>query len=1076
MVGADRFQDGFENRRHPIDEEKPAGGTADLSEENPRPDSPEDTRSKFRRLLASSGDESGFKEGDTEPLRLDKPTEPPPSFFVRNSGEKPAGPPSPPKPEPAQTALQGRATAGEKRQATAISPTKGPASHKPDPAATINTPISVPPPKNSTAGPARPADVIGCILRAGFLGLFGVVLIALCGLSVIFIQYYSIAKELPSIADLRERASQFETTRILDRDGIVLYEILDPSAGRRTYIPLEKISPNLIAATIATEDKGFYTHPGFDPLAILRAFWQNYQSGETVSGASTITQQLVRILLFSPEERSEQTYQRKIREAILAAEITRRYSKDKILELYLNEIFYGNLSYGIEAAAETYFDTTADKLTLAQAAFLAGLPQSPSIYDIYSNPEVVYQRMEDVLVLIVQLSREEGCIYVSNSPDKVCVEPTMLDEAMDEIRNYPFSPPSIPIRHPHWVYYVRSLLEAQFDAQKIYRSGFTVMTTLDGKFQEMAEAAVRQQISTLAAQRAGSGALVAIRPTTGEIIAMVGSADFYNESISGQVNMAVSPRQPGSSIKPLTYLAAFEKGWTPSTLIWDVPSEFPPSGIDNDFSPPYVPTNYDGRYHGPVRLREALANSYNIPAVKTLYFVGVYDNPGTPEEDGLIAFAKRMGITTLTRSDYGLALTLGGGEVTLLDLTGAYATIANEGKRIPPVAITRILDHSGNLVYEYQPPAGEQVIRPEHAYLMTSILSDNQARTPAFGANSVLNLPFPAAVKTGTTNDFRDNWTLGFTRDLAVGVWVGNPDYTPMQNTSGLSGAAPIWASVITSGIQMLDLGQPGRFPAPPGIVEQVICEDSGTLPSKWCPRQISEVFAADQPPLPKEMDLWQKVIIDTWTGYRASPACPDFVDEVFALNITDPWAKKWVRKNPQGMEWAERMGFDNPVVIAPERECRAEDPRPRMAFSSPGEGQIVATSPVQIIGIADATQGFEFYRLEWGLGQDPVEWRILVDRGGRVSQPDILFSWDLITVPSGPVTLRLTLRSTEGTFARKLLYFIVQLPTPTPVPTPTPLPTDTPTTTPLPSETPTPPVTPAETPSTPTPPPFGFP
>ena len=443
--------------------------------------------------------------------------------------------------------------------------------------------------------------------------------------------------------NLRQRSAQFETTRIMDRNGNLLYEIVDPSAGRRSYVPLDKISPYLIAATVATEDQGFYSHPGFDAFGIIRAFLQNYQSGGTiVSGASTITQQLSRALLFSPEERVEQSYQRKIREAILAAEVTRRYSKEEILESHLNENYYGNLAYGIEAAAQTYFNTSADKLTLAQAAFLAGLPQAPAVYDIHTNREVTLHRMEQVLYLMYEYSQEQGCIYISNSPQSVCVDALDVANSVDEISNFEFVPSDFEIRYPHWVTYIRNLLEQQYDPQTIYRSGFSVYTTIDPGLQDHAERIVEAQVNALADRHVTNGALVAIRPSTGEILAMVGSADFFEEDIDGQVNMAVSPRQPGSSIKPITYLAAFEKGWTPSTLIWDVPSEFPPSGDPADQRQPYIPVNYDERFHGPVTVRSALANSYNIPAVKTMEFVGIYDDPETPNEDGLISFARRL--------------------------------------------------------------------------------------------------------------------------------------------------------------------------------------------------------------------------------------------------------------------------------------------------------------------------------------------------------------------------------------------------------------------------------------------------
>jgi membrane peptidoglycan carboxypeptidase len=396
---------------------------------------------------------------------------------------------------------------------------------------------------------------------------------------------------------------------------------------------------------------------------------------------------------------------------------------------------------------------------------LAGLPQLPAVYDIYTNRDVTLGRHESVLVLMYQTSLEHGCIRVSNNQMPICVGAGEATSAAEEMRTYDFQVPYSELLYPHWVYYIRSILESTYDPQTIYRSGFTVHTTLDPGLQDRAQQIVLNQVNNLEAKHVSNGALIAIRPNTGEILAMVGSADFENKDIQGEINMSIIPRQPGSSIKPLTYLAAFEKGWTPATLIWDVPSGFPPSGDPNDPRDPYEPINYDEKFHGPVTVRTALANSYNVPAVKTLDFVGIYDDPDTEVEEGLIAFAQRVGITTFTRNDYGLALTLGGGEVTLLDLTNVYATLANGGRQVPLVAITRIEDFQGNLIFEYQQPAGEQVVRSEHAFLISNILSDYRARVPGFGTNPVINLPFPAAAKTGTTNDFRDNWTLGYTPD-----------------------------------------------------------------------------------------------------------------------------------------------------------------------------------------------------------------------------------------------------------------------------------------------------------------------
>lgn len=900
------------------------------------------------------------------------------------------------------------------------------------------------------------SDQLGCIFRMGIIGLFIIVTITLCIGSVGIFQYYNIAKDLPSVEDLREKASIFETTRILDRNGNVLYEILDPNAGRRTYVKLEDMSPYLIAATIATEDKDFYSNPGFDIFGIARALIQNFKSQETVSGASTITQQLTRNLILDTEERIQRTYTRKIREAILAQEITRRYTKDEILELYLNEINYGNLAYGIEAAAKTYFGIPAKNLNLGQAAFLAGLPQLPSIYNVYTNKDITLKRQQDVLLLMYQTSLEQNCIYVSNNQQGICVGAGEAALAAQEINEYEFHSPDIQIRYPHWVNYVRSQLEEQFDAQTIYRSGFTVYTTLDPGLQDTAQSIVREQIGKLEKNHATNGALIALRPGTGEILAMVGSADFYDEAIDGQVNMSIRPRQPGSSIKPLTYVAAFEKGWTASTLIWDVPSEFPPSGDPNDPRPPYKPVNYDGTFHGPVTVRSALANSYNIPAVKALDFIGIYDDPQTNYDDGLVGISRRLGIESLTRDDYGLSLTLGGGEVTLLEMTTAFGVFANGGRSIKPVAIEKIVDHNGELVYQYEAEPGDQIIRSEHAFLISSILSDNNARTPAFGQNSVLNLPFLAASKTGTTNDYRDNWTIGYTPDIAVGTWVGNADYTPMQNTSGLTGAAPIWSKFITESIQSITGGNPSGFAKPPGIVERVICVDSGTEPSQWCPKQRSEYFASDQLPLLKGYDLWQKALIDTWTGLLESADCSEFSDEILGLNVVDPWAIKWIEETKPGENWAKDAGFEKPIFFTPDKACSSDDPRPTLEFQNPQANSTIIESPLTIFGQVNATKNFYQYRLEYGIGDDPVQWEILHQKKVPMVEPDEIFSWDLLEIPEGIITLRLYMISTEDTYAEQKIQIILNVPTPTPTPTGTPTASPTYTKTPTPTMTPT--------------------
>ena len=904
----------------------------------------------------------------------------------------------------------------------------------------------------------------GCFLRGLIAMAFLAVISGLCVGSIFVYQYYSIASTLPDVSDLRNRASQFETTRILDRNGQTLYEILDPDAGRRTYIPLAQISPNLVAATIATEDKEFYTNPGFDPIAIVRALWQNYVTSGEGGGASTITQQLARALLLSPEERTQRTVTRKAREIILAAEITRRYTKDEIMELYLNEIYYGNLAYGVQAAAETYFGKSAKDLTMGEASFLAGLPQSPAVYDIYTNPEPTLIRQQQVLVLMFTLSNDQGCIKVSNSETPICIDPITATQAANDMKVYSFRPPSFDARYPHWVNFIRAQLEEQYDAQTIYRSGFVVYTTLDPVLQDKAQQLVTDQVAAMVDNNTHNGALVAIRPSTGEILAMVGSPDFNNDAISGQINMATSPtRQPGSSIKPFTYAAAFEKGWTPSTLVWDVPTQFPDGA-----NPPYEPRNYDGKFHGGMTVRVALSNSFNIPAVKALEFVGVYDDPNTPQKDGLIGMAERLGITSLTRNDYGLSLTLGGGDVSLFDMTAAYSVFANNGQRIPPVSILKITDFAGNVIYEYQPQPGEQVIRAEHAYLISSILSDNNARSLMFGPNSPLNLSFPVAAKTGTTNDIRDNWTMGYNPDLVTGVWVGNADYTPMINSSGLSGAAPVWSQFMEFAVPYLTNGAPSSFKRPDGIMDKVVCKLSGAEPSNLCDNQYTEVFASDQPPLRPGQDLARRVKIDLWTGLESSDACKGPTEEETVLNVTDKWARDWLDSGG-GRDWLENNNLPAHPRYAPDRECSASDPQPIIELKLT-DGEVITSTTLEIKGSAAADSGFKKWVLEYGLGAQPDAWTLLSESSNPVKD-GTLFTWN-INQPNGIISLRLTLFGEKAEVEKRIsLNLSLPIPTvPTSTPTQTPTfvpPSETPTIEIIaPSETPTPTEIPTETPT----------
>ncbi len=560
----------------------------------------------------------------------------------------------------------------------------------------------------------------------------------------------------------------FQTTRIYDRRGALLAELWEE--GRRTWVGLDRISPHLINATIATEDATFYSNVGVDPARIFGAALRNAQEGQVVSGASTITMQLARNLFLGPDQRYSQSMDRKLLEAGLAQELTALFSKDELLEMYLNLLNYGHLAYGPEAASQVYFGKPAADLTLAEATLLAGIPQQPAALDPFRDFPAARARQRVVLDLMVRhgyLSPEEA--------DAVYAEPLALNP----------DPDRRVFLAPHFVLYVRDVIDARLGEGTALRGGLTITTTLDLRFQDLAQETVARTVAALGPKHdLNNAALVALRPFSGEVLAMVGSAAFHDERISGQVNVALALRQPGSALKPLLYALALEENLiSPASVLWDIPVVY-----DLGAGRQYKPTNYDGKFHGPVTVRTALANSYNIPAVKLLDAVTV---------DRLLQRAEAFGIRSLNRGSawYGLSLTLGGGEVTLLELTAAYAALASDGQQVPVEPILAAVDSRGRPVPLARRPAGEplRAVSPAAAFLVTDILADNAARTPMFGANSPLKLSRPAAAKTGTTDDWRDNWTVGYTRYLVTGVWAGNTDGRPMKQVSGVSGAGPIW-------------------------------------------------------------------------------------------------------------------------------------------------------------------------------------------------------------------------------------------------------------------------------------------
>ena len=755
--------------------------------------------------------------------------------------------------------------------------------------------------------------------------------------------------DLPSPDRLYERSAA-PSTRITDRHGRLLYEILDPHGGAHTPVRLDDIPPDCVNAAIATEDASFYRNPGVDLRAIVRAIWINLRGGEILSGGSTITQQLARNLLLSPEERAHISLERKLREAILAWRLAHHYTKDEILALYLNETYYGNLAYGVEAAARTYFAKSAAELDLAECALLAGLPQSPARYNPLEFPPAAKARQSVVLGLMVKHG------YISEKEADLAAAEEL------GLASVPF-----PIQAPHFVMYVRGQLEKDFGLEAIYTRGLQVTTTMDLDAQQAAERAIRYRLEQLADTRAGqpprnvrNAAVVVMDPQTGEVLAMVGSPDYFDPRIDGAVNATLATRQPGSSIKPITYAAAFDPSRpepiTPATMVMDVRTAFVTREGD-----PYVPQNYDHRWRGPVLLRQALASSYNLVAVKVLDYVGV---------EAVTELARSLGITTFDDADrFGLALTLGGGEVRLLELTAAYSAFANGGYRAEPVTITRVEDSQGRVLRAWEVGRGPQVMDERVAYLITDILSDNFARAPTFGEGSPLRLSRPAAAKTGTTTDWRDNWTVGYTPDLAVGVWAGNADNEPMRHVSGVMGAAPIWHDVMEN----LHKGRPVReFVEPAGVLRREVCADSGLPPARGagtriesraqgsemgltspslalsalqpCARTITEVFIEGTQP--SRSDDWHWLVaLDARNGLLAGPGCPP----EYTVR------KQYTVYPAEAREWARRQGIPQPPQatspLCPGQALKGDGQASSIKVAAPGSpahGSLILTSPDQ--------------------------------------------------------------------------------------------------------------------------------
>lgn len=803
------------------------------------------------------------------------------------------------------------------------------------------------------------------------------------------------------------------STVITDRTGEnILYDLyIDED---RKYVDFASLPQTLKDATVAIEDKDFYKHQGFDPMAFLRIL-KNLVINRRLIGSSTLTQQLVKQVLLS----NERTVTRKIKELILSLKIEKKYSKDEILRMYLNESPYGGNIIGVAAAAQQYFGKEVSELTLTESVILAGLPQAPSRYYPYGDNNKAYvTRATEV----ARRMREDG--YITKDQET---------QVVSELETVAFKGLSTKINAPHFVMYVKSLLEEMYGTNVLESGGYKVVTTLDWDLQKKAESAVKEEVDKVTVSlNITNGASVTMDTNTGEILSMVGSKDYFDNSIDGQVNVTTRLRQPGSSIKPLVYATAFTKGYSPASMIADVVTEFP----GKDEKTPYTPKNYDGKEHGLISLRNALGSSINIPAVKLLALTGVSD---------VLNQGYKMGLSTLeptkeTLSRLGLSMALGGGEVKLLELVSAYSSFANTGYKVSPIAILKIVDRNGKVIYENKAVSPEKVLDEKVAFLINNILSDNNARLLTFSANSYLNIGSrPVAVKTGTTNDLRDNWTVGWSRDTIVGVWVGNNNNDKMKNVaSGVSGAAPIWRREM---LDVLSVRPDKEFEIPKGVTQIEVDKLSGYPAHDNYPSYKDWFVTASIPSGVDPIHTKLKVCKTDYTKLAdpvlVSQGNYDQVEFV-VIKESDPltnknlWQKgidEWVEKQPEGL------------YKAPKDYCLADDSM-NIRILSPGDKARVDGETVTV-------------RVEIASNKSISKAELYLDDTLEKTFTDTNYSVEIRTT-TGVHKIKIKATDVDDRVTESVREFVLNMdyPTATPTSTSTPTPTSTPTV--IPTVTPT--------------------
>lgn len=829
------------------------------------------------------------------------------------------------------------------------------------------------------------------LAKYGFLGV-----IALTLLLVVALPLLSFGLPTPDSVVRREGFS----TKILDRNGKALYDIFE--SERRTPININDMPVYLKQATIAIEDKNFYKHNGFDILGTLRGLSRFFTRGYA-QGGSTLTQQLVKNVLLS----SERSVFRKVKEFILAVQIERKYSKDEILQMYLNEAPYGGTAWGVESASETYFGKNARDLNLVESAILAGMPQLPSRYSPYSStPKAYVDRTTNVL----RRMREDG--YITKDQEEA---------ALAELPEFKFQAKGSSFKAPHFVQYVQKILEERYGEKVIEQGGLKVTTTLDLDLQEKAQEIVAEEISKVESQKITNGGVVVLDPNTGEILSMVGSKRFDDPDYDGQVNVTVALRQPGSSFKPFTYVTALKEGLTASTMIMDVPTTFPGGAGQPD----YKPVNYDGKYRGPVQMRYALGNSLNIPAVKLIAMVGIKDVLETSYEMGLTSLPP----TNETLKRVGLSLTLGGGEVRLLELTGAYSAFFNGGTKAEPMAILKVEDSNGRVLEEIKPKTGKRVISEEEAFIVSNMLSDNEARKEIFGTNSLLNVPGrQVAVKTGTTNDRRDNWTVGGTPQRAVGVWVGNNDNSPMLSVaSGVSGASPIWRRVLMESLTGLS---PVRFEPTDKITTVEVDSFSGMRAHDGFLSR-PEFFISGREPQEDNIHVYLKVCKSDGKIATPSDIASNNYDnkEYFVIKEEDPVSTDGKNRWQEGiLNWIN--GQSDSRYRPPTDYCGTSNPL-SVEITTPGDRTSNLPNKFEIKIKAESSSQVEYVEIE-----------IDGQKRRTFDAPPYVYEADLV---DGPHKIKVIARDKNGNTADRSIDVGVNtawdqgLATPTPSPSPAP-------------------------------------